>query len=97
MEKNLQYRLKKSLTTILNKILIIQKDLLYGEDSEIVVNRVEWVRSKKTYIINVTILTTNVEESVEIHPDGIDYLINCGWPILGRDCKPIIVSSLDVK
>jgi hypothetical protein len=96
MEKNSQYRLKKSLYIILNKILEKQKNLLYGDGSEIIVDRIEWVRSKKTYIINVTIMTINIEESIEVHPEGIEYLIKCGWPILGRRCNPIIVSSLDV-
>jgi hypothetical protein len=48
-------------------------------------------------MITITIYTENIEESVESHPDGIEFMVNTGWPILGRDTKPIVMSSLDVK
>lgn len=89
--------MKRHLETILNKVLKEQKDLLYGSNSEIVVNNINWVRSKQCHMITITIYTENIEESVESHPDGIEFMVNTGWPILGRDTKPIVMSSLDVK
>lgn len=81
----------------MNNVLKEQKDLLYGTDCEIVVDRVEWIRSKKCHMINLTIFATNVNESLDVHPDGINFLIDAGWPILGNKPKPIIVSSLTLK
>jgi hypothetical protein len=89
--------MKRRLQIILNKVLKEQKDILYGSNSEIVVNDVNWIRSKKTYMVTITIYADNIEESVESHSGGIEYMMDFGWPILGKDCKPIIVSSLDVK
>ena len=89
--------MKKRLQIILNKVLKEQKDILYGSNSDIVVNDINWIRSKQCHMINVTIYTDNIEESVESHPDGIEFMISTGWPILGNKNKPIIMSTLDVK
>jgi hypothetical protein len=89
--------MKRHLELILNKVLKEQKDLLYGNDSKIVVDRLDWSDNKKSFLINITIFTSNIEESVEAHPDGINYLVDCGWPILGRRGKKIVISSLDVN
>lgn len=89
--------MKKHLQLILNNVLKEQKNLLYGEDCDIIVDKVDWVKSKNCHIVNITIYTKNIEESVEVHPDGINWLIDAGWPILGRKQKPIVISSLDVK
>ena len=90
------YLMERHLEIILNRVLKEYKDLLYGENSKILVERVEWVLSKKSYIINIKILTNNIEESVEAHPDGINYLVSVGWPILGRKSNTIVVSSIDI-
>jgi hypothetical protein len=89
--------MKKHLELILNKVLKEQKDILYGSNSEIVVTNVNWVRSKQSHMITIIIYTDNIEDSVEAHPDGINFLVQTGWPILGRETNPIVVSSLDVK
>jgi hypothetical protein len=48
-------------------------------------------------MITIIIYTDNIEDSVEAHPDGINFLVQTGWPILGRETNPIVVSSLDIK
>jgi hypothetical protein len=89
--------MKHRLEIILNKVLKNHKDLLYGINSEVVVNDINWVRSKQCHMITITIYTDNIEESVESHPDGINFMMDNGWPILGIKSKPIVMSSLDVK
>lgn len=89
MESRLQF--------ILNNILKEHKELLYGKDSDIIVERIEWVRSEKCYKINLKIFTTEIKDSLEIHPDGINTMVDIGWPILGKEKKIIVLSSLDVK
>jgi hypothetical protein len=88
--------MKKRLQIILNKVLKEQKDVLYGSNSEIVINNINWIRSRQCHMISITIHTDNIEESVESHPDGIEYMMSLGWPILGKSSKPIVVSTLDV-
>ena len=89
--------MKKRLQIILKIVLKEHKDILYGSNSEIVVNEIDWIRSKQCHMITVTIYTDNIKESVESHPDGIEFMINTGWPILGKNNKPIVISTLDVK
>jgi hypothetical protein len=89
--------MESRLEIILNKVLKEHKELLYGKDSDIIVERIEWIRSEKCYKINLTILTTEIKDSLEIHPDGINTMVDIGWPILGKEKKIIVISSLDVK
>lgn len=89
--------MESRLEIILNKVLKEHKELLYGKDSDIIVERIEWIRSEKCYKINVKILTTEIRDSLEIHPDGINTMVDIGWPILGKEKKIIVISSLDVK
>lgn len=89
--------MESRLEIILNKVLKEHKELLYGKDSDIIVERIEWIRSEKCYKINVKILTTEIIDSLEIHPDGINTMVDIGWPILGKEKKIIVISSLDVK
>lgn len=88
--------MKRRLQIILNKVLKEQKDILYGSNSEIVINNINWIRSRQCHMISITIYTDNIEESVESHPDGIEYMMSLGLPILGNKVKVMVVSTLDV-
>jgi len=88
---------KNHIELVLNKALKEHKDLLFGENSTIVVERVDWVLSKKSHIVSVKILTDEVEKSFESHPDGINFLMRECWTALGRVTDVIVVSSIDIN
>lgn len=89
--------MERHLQIILNKVLKEHKDLLYGENSEIIVEKVDWIISKKSHIINVKIIMDDTELYLESHPDGINFLIQESLPILGRIKNAVVVSTVEFK
>lgn len=68
----------------------------FGEKSYVKVSNLSYVRSKDSHIINVTLYLDDVENSIDLYPDGLEIIIKQGWDVVG-DKKPIIIqSSLDV-
>jgi len=87
---------KKFLQRILDTKLKSTIKKTFGEKSYIKVSNISYVRSKDSHIINVTLYLDDVENSIDLYPDGLDLIIKQGWDVVG-DKKPIIIqSSLDV-
>jgi hypothetical protein len=87
---------KNLLQKILNKTLKPQIIKMFGEGSFVTVSNITYVRSKKCHLINVTLYLTDVENGMEIFPDGLEIIIKQAWDVIG-DKKPIMIqSSLDV-
>jgi hypothetical protein len=79
---------KKFLQRILDTKLKSTIKKTFGEKSYIKVSNISYVRSKDSHIINVTLYLDDVENSIDLYPEG--------WDVVG-DKKPIIIqSSLDV-
>lgn len=87
---------KKFLQRILDTKLKSTIKKTFGEKSYIKVSNISYVRSKDSHIINVTLYLDDVENSIDLYPDGLELIIKQGWDVVG-DKKPIIIqSSLDV-
>ena len=89
--------MEKRFEVLLNKALREYREVLYGYDSDIIVEKIEWIKSKKSYLITIKILTSKIEESLEIHPDGINTMVDLAWSVIGYKNKIIVISSLDIK
>jgi hypothetical protein len=87
---------KKFLQRILDTKLKSTVKKTFGEKSYVKVSNISYVRSKDSHIINVTLYLDDVENSIDLYPDGLELIIKQGWDVVG-DKKPIIIqSSLDV-
>ena len=87
---------KKFLQRILDTKLKSTIKKTFGEKSYVKVSNISYVRSKDSHIINVTLYLDDVENSIDLYPDGLELIIKQGWDVIG-DKKPIIIqSSLDV-
>jgi hypothetical protein len=87
---------KKFLQRILDTSLKSQIKKTFGEKSHIKVSNITYVRSKDSYVINTTLYLDDIENSIELYPDGLELIIKQGWDVIG-DKKPIMIhSSLDV-
>ncbi len=87
---------KKFLQRILDTKLKSTIKKTFGEKSYVKVSNISYVRSKDSHIINVTLYLDDVENSIDLYPDGLELIIKQGWDVVG-DKKPIIIqSSLDV-
>jgi len=87
---------KKFLQRILDTKLKSTVKKTFGEKSYVKVSNISYVRSKDSHIINITLYLDDVENSIDLYPDGLELIIKQGWDVVG-DKKPIIIqSSLDV-
>ena len=87
---------KKYLQKILDTKLKSTVKKTFGEKSYVKVSNISYVRSKDSHIINITLYLDDVENSIDLYPDGLELIIKQGWDVVGNK-KPIIIqSSLDI-
>lgn len=87
---------KKLLQRLLDTNLKSTIKKTFGEKSYIKVSNISYIRSKDSHMINVTLYLDDVENSIDLYPDGLELIIKQGWDVIG-DKKPIMIqSSLDV-
>lgn len=70
---------------------------LFGEGSSIRINKVEYIRSRKTYMIDSTIHVSNVDYAQESYPSGLEFIISESCNFLKFVESPIILTSIDLK
>jgi hypothetical protein len=83
---------KKFLQRILDTKLKSTVKKTFGEKSYVKVSNISYVRSKDSHIINVTLYLDDVENSIDLYPDGLELIIKQGWDVVGNK-KPIIIQS----
>ena len=83
---------KKFLQKILDTQLKSQITKTFGEKSYVVVSNLTHIRSLDRYMVNVTLYIDDIENSMELYPDGLEVIIKMAWVAVG-DGKPIAVSS----
>jgi len=89
--------LERHLQIILNRALKEHKDLLYGSNSEIIVEKIDWIITKKSHIINVKVIMDDPNLYLESHPHGIDFLIHESLPIIGKIKNAVVISTVEFK
>ena len=86
---------KKFLQRILDTQLKPEITKIFGEKSYVVVSNLTHIRSLDRYIVNVTLYIDDIENSMELYPDGLEVIIKRAWVAVGNG-KPIaICSSVD--
>lgn len=83
---------KKFLQKILDTQLKPQIIKTFGEKSFIIVSNLTHLRRLDKYMINVTLYIDDIENSIELYPDGLELIIKMAWAGVG-DGKSIIISS----
>jgi hypothetical protein len=83
---------KKFLQKILDTQLKTKIIETFGKNSYIKVSNLTHVKSLDRYMINVTLYIDDIENSMELYPDGLQLIVRMGWVAIG-DGKPIIISS----
>ena len=89
-------RYKKFLQKILDTALKNELTKIFGAGSYVKITNMSYVRSKKSYLLNVTLFVVDVENCFEMYPDGLDVIIQRGWIGVGDKTPLIINSSIDV-
>lgn len=87
---------KRFFQQVLNVGLKKQTEDTFGEGSFIKISNLTYIRSKKAYLVNVTLHFDDIENSMELYPDGLEYIVKAAWDVLGTGQPIIIQSSVDV-
>jgi len=81
---------------LLNNIRKEELNLLFGEGSKINVDSISYSTNNKTYVIHSTVFVTDIEESIQSFPDGLDFLITESWKYTGFNNELTIINSIDI-
>jgi hypothetical protein len=89
--------MKKAFEYFLNKLLKREIDLLFGEDSSIVVNYIKYSTNNKSLTIDCKLLTTDPEMCVETYPVGLESLVLESWGWMGYQENIVLTHTIDLK
>lgn len=88
--------MRKMLEHLVNVVQKKDLELLFGTNSKIIVESINYSTNKKTYVIHTKILATEIDDSVDVFPEGINILMENGWKFTGIDEKITLVNKLDL-
>lgn len=88
--------MKKLLEKYINRHYKEELKLLFGEDSYVKIENIIWSTNEKKYVVNSKLYVKEINDSIEAFPEGLDYLINEGWKIIGDANKPVMINTIDV-
>ena len=89
--------MKKAFEYFLNKLLKREIDLLFGENSTIVVNYIKYSTNNKSLTIDCKLLTTDPEMCVETYPIGLESLVLESWGWMGYQENIVLTHTIDLK
>jgi hypothetical protein len=78
---------------------VIQKEdleLMFGTGSKFVVTSVSYSTNAKRIVIHSKVLVSEIKDSAEIFPTGLNMLITEGWKYIGYKEELVLVNSLDL-
>ena len=84
--------MREFLQGIINRGLNTRLKLLYGENVKVVVEDFHWSRRNQYYNISLTVYTDVINESVEVHPEGIEHIVELALKML-KQTKPIRLTT----
>ena len=80
-------------------INVVQKDdveLMFGIGSKVIIEGISYSTNSKTYVIHTKVMATNIDDSLDIFPTGLNMLITEGWKYTGIDSEITMINSIDV-
>jgi hypothetical protein len=87
---------KKSFEKVINNFNNEEKNLLFGSDCKIVVNYLKYSTNSKKFVLDCKLLIKNPELLDNTFPEGVIYLANESWKIMGfnQDLDVIVTTDL---
>ena len=88
--------MKLMLEHLVNKVQKEDLEILFGEGSKVKIDYISYSTNTKKIVVHSTVFVTNLEDSSQSFPDGLDYIINEGWKYTGLDNKITHIGRIDV-
>lgn len=89
--------MKSFIEIFLNVSLRKELDLLFGKESYVIINNLNYSTNTKQYIIHCKLYVNEIELMNESYPNGLNYLIEESIKFTGVDEPFAIVSSIELK
>jgi hypothetical protein len=87
---------KKIIQLFLDTQLNDQIQEIFGKNSKINVSNLSYIRSKDSYLINVTLYVDNMDDFEILYPTTVISFVNMAWKVVGHKKDIIIQSSFDL-
>lgn len=88
--------MKKYLEFLINKRQKQELELMFGVGSKVVIESIGYSTNTKKYIIHTKVVATNIDDSIDIFPTGLNMLIEESWKYTGFKDEITLINSLDV-
>ena len=69
---------------------------MFGKNSKILINNISYVNSKDSYLLNVTLYVTNLDDFEILYPTSLISLLKLAWSVVGLKKDIIVQSSFDL-
>lgn len=79
----------------LNKLYQKDIDILFGENSKIIIDDLGYSSNLKQIHMSAKLIPTNVDFAVEIFPDGLEMIIQESWKFTGIESDIVLTSSME--
>ena len=90
--------LRLTFERILNGINKNEIPILFGENSKLVVESIEYSTSNKKFITHIKVVTTNINEGVEAYTSGgVEVLTQKAWDFLSLRFGLVVVGRIDIS
>lgn len=90
--------MKRALEILLNKVFKRDLELLYGDGSYVVINRVYFSEYQKKYMVDCKLMIPKdnpIDELNDTFPDGLNYLMNESWKFMVVPENTQLMSTID--
>lgn len=88
--------MKKFLESLINKFQKKELELMFGIGSKVIIESITYSTNTKKYVIHSKVIATNIDDSIDIFPTGLNMLIEESWKYTGVESEITLVNSLDV-
>lgn len=88
--------MKRMLEHLINVIQKEDLELMFGAGSKVMIESVIYSTNNKKIVIHTKVIATNIDDSVDIFPTGLNMLVNEGWKYMGYNEELTLVNTLDV-
>jgi hypothetical protein len=88
--------MKRMLEHLINVIQKEDMELMFGVGSKVVIESVNYSTNAKSYVIHARVFATEIDDSLDVFPTGLNMLIQESWKYTGILENVTNVNSLDV-
>jgi hypothetical protein len=88
--------MKNCIHILINKIFKQDLEILFGVGSYVVINYCKFCTNNSRFIIDCKILTSDIELSKDVYPDGLIFLVEEAWKYTGLNEKISVITSIDI-